>query len=173
MTDPAPTTFLAAMGQSPDACPWLPLRDETAQEYYEFWLWRGMTPRPQVSYRVAIRNQWAERALAWDDYRLSHPDAPVQSPEERRAEDASIIQVLKYTLKREAVKIMAQLERSSSPGATLETIIKCADALVKLDRLIHNESTDNVSVRAKVDLSGLDDSDLRDLDRLSEKAKSV
>lgn len=167
------TPLTQALGLAPIPQPWLPLSHESAQDYYDFQLWLNMAPRPKVVSLIAERNQWEDRALAYDSYRLGHPQAPDLSVEDRQRRDSEIVRTLLHTLQGQAIKLMAQLDRSSAPAMTLDQLTKCVESLVKLDRLVHDQSTENVGVSARVDYSALSDEELQLADQLAAKARGL
>jgi len=65
-----------------------------------------------------------------------------------------------------------QSDSSSQPIVSLESLVGMLEKLVKLERLLNGESTDNISVRGAVDLTNLSDEQLASLAEMSEKASA-
>lgn len=162
---------LAPLTNLPTEGAWLPLPNEGAQAYYAFRLWLDAGPaRPKVLSRLSILHHWEERALAYDDYQIEHPDLPEQTHEQRHKHNLRTIQILKHTTQSQAIKLLAALEQSQAPAMTLEQIAKVTDLIIKLERLETNQSTANISVRGP-NLANLSDEEISQLDALTEKAE--
>lgn len=119
---------------------------------------------------------WPVRATAYDDYAAS---VHVAEQEEAAKITAAIVQqeqIALITSAHELVKLEMQkwLQQSKEQGGS--SLIKAGDLtrmlseVIKLGRLVRGETTENVTVAKKADLSGFSIEELRMLDELQRKA---
>lgn len=176
MTQDSNDKFLAIVAQevNPESqgLPWLPLPAESASDYIAFELWRDLgTKRPRQAHRLAIANAWEARALSYDDYLARQPqDLQAKAQELSRSILGSSAMVL-HCLQLELVKIARSMGTTSSPSLTLPEVLKGLETVAKVSRLLTDQSTENIAVIGKFNLSLLTDEELAQYEVLTKKAE--
>lgn len=170
----APSDFIRAVTEGlqteGQGYPWMPLTDETAQEYLAFEMWRDQgTKRPRQAHALALKRHWEVRALAYDEYLEKQPqDVQAQAAQIAKGILGSSTMVL-HCLQMELIKTARNIGSSSMPSLTLGEIVKALDTLAKTARLLSDQSTANVAVVGKWDGTRLSEEELQLLDQLSQK----
>ena len=118
-------------------------------------------------------NNWKERCIAYD----VHLDSIVQEERDEllrndtrevTAQHRAILQDARRVAELEVSKLLAAANASpNAPGLRPTELIKMIDSVVKLDRLLRDQSTENTTV--KPDLSGLPVDDLLKLAEIRKK----
>jgi hypothetical protein len=155
--------------------PWLPLPKEPPLDYICFQWWRDAGPtRPRLRDRDrrAAKWNWSVRAAMYDEWTSTHPQDTLTTAEDMRKGHLASIRIGGHLIKTELAKYAVQSDSSSQPIVSLESLVGMLEKLVKLERLLNGESTDNISVRGAVDLTNLSDEQLASLAEMSEKASA-
>lgn len=163
--------------------PWERLADEPDDAFKQFTYYLHMAPPrrvlgvlhgPTVSKAGWAQTwSWYSRAKAWDDHlaKVAAEEAEETIKESVRAvtqHHMRILQGLREVLEREAGKWLEESRTAS--GQTLlkpREIMKLTDVVVKLDRLVREQSTENIDV--PTDLSSLSLEDLRTMQDIQKK----
>lgn len=118
-------------------------------------------------------NMWADRVSAYDahtdELKLAERDSVLaQTTREIAFEHMSMLQDARELASREVSKLLKASQESEMHGLLKPAeMIKMIDAVVKLDRLVRDQPTENTVI--KEDLSGLDLDDLKKLRELRQK----
>lgn len=117
-------------------------------------------------------NRWPERVAAYDmhmdEILLSEREALTrQAAKEIATEHMGILRDARDLVAREMAKLLATSEKSEIETLKPREVVAMVDAVIKFDRLIHDQATERVDT--KVDLSGLGVEDLRKLKEIRDK----
>jgi len=120
---------------------------------------------------------WVSRATAYDDHISTlaikeREETVKQQARDIGAEHMKILHGLREVLERETGKWMARLrtsENSTEPTMKPNELLKLADTVIKLERLVQGETTENIGA-PKTDLSALSPEELSQLLALYKKA---
>lgn len=135
-----------------------------------------VTPPLQVLLGWYNDGAWRDRAAAWD----AHLDQIRQGEREQfarqqagdvNARHRALAHELLELVEREVDKFLRTSMSSEAEVLRPQELNRMIENAIKLGRLLQGESTESVEQRAAVDISGLDDEDLRTLRRLKEKAE--
>lgn len=120
-------------------------------------------------------HQWAMRVAEYDMHmdkiRIEEREIALKRTEqERAAEQLQITDRITSTLQKEADKLDALSDGSDAPVLKPAEILKGIETVVKTQRLVTDQSTENV--KADIDLSGLSREALEELAEAEERARS-
>lgn len=110
--------------------------------------------------------RWQERATAYDRHtdalrRAEREEMLRQDAQERTAKDIATLRGAEELLDNELKKMLAESHASEMSLAKVSDLTKLLDKVITLRRLVHGESTENVSVSTEFDLSNLSIDELR------------
>lgn len=139
---------------------------------------RRVTKAPVAQVQQWYREHgWRERIAAYDSHldgiiRAEREEVLRQATREVAAEHMEILASAREVCALEFARIASLTRESRGANAVLKTpeLIKLLHETVKLDRLVRNESTENVSTG--IDLSKLTEEELETYGRLLDKATS-
>jgi len=121
--------------------------------------------------------EWKRRVLAYDRHhdaiRLEATESVLaQKGAEVAAEHLLLLKDTRELVARELKKLVEASRNSDMPGLLrTNDLIKMTDMVVKLDRLLRGESTENLGVTDELDYSGLTIEEIKQLKDLRAKAK--
>ena len=170
------TQFIQAVSQDlglneQTSYPWLPLPTEKPHEYMAFELWRNLgANRPAQAHKLAKDNRWAARSLAYDEY-MALQSKPVKDQAEQIASSImTSASMVMQAIQLELVKALKNVGSTQASSMTLPEIVSSIEKIAKTSRLLAGESTDNVAVVGRMDLSNLTDEELEQAEALRQKA---
>ena len=151
--------------------PWLPLQDEPPLDYQLFRNWLDVGPsRPKLK-KADKRAElwcWSDRARLYDDWHADNPAEIVATPSQMLQKAKATVAITFGMIQNELAKHAALSASTTQPVTTLESLVNIAEKIIKLERLINGQSTENVEVSHKYDQ--LTDEELAVLDELEKKA---
>jgi replicative superfamily II helicase len=127
----------------------------------------GMPISPVKVARWMKAHFWKERADCWDMHldglrQETQRKLLEQATKEITAEHMEITALGRKVARKELEKLLVQVEAGAYNAIKPAELIRLMDNIVKLDRLIRNETTEKVE--SHVDLSGVPTGDLADLE---------
>lgn len=159
--------------------PWDKRKGETAPAFEAFVLYRDMGPKrslekaasrvgktKQMLGRWSSEHDWQDRTAAWDEYldrRVQEDNAHEHLEMNRRHGQ------LARMLQGKVVERLQGIDVDAIKPADLARIV---DVAVRIERLAAGAATD-IAAFTDLDLSKLDDKELADLEKLTEKASPV
>lgn len=168
-----------------DRQPWERQEGESEEAFRGFTAYRDQpVPRSLARVSGARMNvqvewcaiwKWRERAAAWDAHldriRLAEKEELVrQNGKELAAEHMRLLKNVRDVAQIEAEKFANVALSSDLPSIKIAELAKLTEIVVKLDRLVRGESTENTSNETKVDLSSASIDALREAQEALEKA---
>lgn len=170
------TRFIQAVSQDlglneQSSYPWLPLPTEQLQDYMAFELWRNLgANRPAQAHKLAKDNKWAARALAYDEY-MALQSKPVREQADQIAKTImTSANMAMQAIQLELVKALRNMGSTQASTMTVPEMVSAIEKIAKTSRLLAGESTENVAVVGKIDLSNLSDEELEQAEALRIKA---
>jgi hypothetical protein len=179
---------LAQVSSAPVALPepWEKQDNESQEAWLAFRAYRDMPPDERLLKRAAIGNiavlsrwyrdhNWADRCAAFDKKFDAMRVEEREKVYRRAAREIAIDHMVMLADARELYsREFAKLLSASREGDMIglvkpETLVRMAEVMVKLDRLVRGESTENVQ-NTDMDLSQLSLDELRQLNELMSKA---
>jgi hypothetical protein len=123
---------------------------------------------------MATEGHWRERVAAWDDHLDAHrreeqETAASVSGKDIAAQHARLLQESAELVTREMDKLLKTAMSTDAETIKVRDLVALQDQVIKLGRLTRGESTENVAT--DMDLSHLTVEELRELQRLRDKAR--
>lgn len=172
-----------------DCTPWSRQPGENEEEWEKFKAYRDST-KPRKLLRPGVGNwgsmcdlaakwRWYERVAAMDRWISSVADSEIEaqtrmSAKERSAQWLGLCQDARDLVSMELQRLLERAKASSVDGTIKpEAMIRLLEVAFKAERLLHEESTENVRDNSGLDLSGMTADELRKAVELAEKMAPV
>lgn len=135
----------------------------------------GHTHTISTFYSYYTKFRWKERAAAYDNHidalRLGEQEALLkQTARDVAIQHLSLIADTKELAAREVQKLLTMSRENQGAALRSAEVLKLAESIVKLDRLVHDQTTENVATSPKWDFAKLDADELRAFLELMKKA---